>query len=339
MASDERIEWYRSPIDKDTLRELTEKTDLFALVHILLNLALYAATATLAFTAYRYCHWSLFFLAFYIHCMFVNFFYSPLHEMVHSTPFKTKWLNEGFIKICGFIIFANYVFIRNSHMHHHRVTVYYKRDLEIPSPRIYQRWHWLFFWTFMPVNLCLVPGFFSSVRTMLRHACGKLEGDLEHHIFPDPQAKECQKMFTCARITVAIHIVLITLFLSLGLWPLILIINFPVFFAAGFGQLCGMTQHTALIHSIPDFRLCCRTMYINPFLRFLYWNMNYHVEHHMYAAVPYYRLPRLRQAIQDDLPKAKVGLWGAWKEIIAAMKQMRKDPAYGIVPEVPNPKM
>ena len=32
--------------------------------------------------------------------------------------------------------------------------------------------------------------------------------------------------------------------------------------------------------------------------QFFYWNMNYHVEHHMYAAVPYYNLPKLRKAIR-----------------------------------------
>ena len=85
-----------------------------------------------------------------------------------------------------------------------------------------------------------------------------------------------------------------------------------------------MTQHTGLVYSVPDFRMCCRTMYINPFRRFLYWNMNSHIEHHMYAAVPCHRLADLREVIKDDLPEAAVGLWGAWKESIPAMKKMRE---------------
>lgn len=43
-------------------------------------------------------------------------------------------------------------------------------------------------------------------------------------------------------------------------------------------------QHAGLSDNVPDFRLCCRTMILNPFFRFLYWHMNYHTEHHMYAA-------------------------------------------------------
>ena len=37
-------------------------------------------------------------------------------------------------------------------------------------------------------------------------------------------------------------------------------------------------------------------------VRFLYWHMNYHIEHHMYAAVPCYRLGRLHRAIRHELP-------------------------------------
>ena len=39
---------------------------------------------------------------------------------------------------------------------------------------------------------------------------------------------------------------------------------------------------------VPDFRLCYRRFLVNPVVRFLYWHMNFHIEHHMYAAVPCY---------------------------------------------------
>ena len=36
--------------------------------------------------------------------------------------------------------------------------------------------------------------------------------------------------------------------------------------------------------------------------RWLYLNMNYHVEHHMFPMVPYHALPRLHALIRHDLP-------------------------------------
>ena len=41
---------------------------------------------------------------------------------------------------------------------------------------------------------------------------------------------------------------------------------------------------------------------MNPVSRFIYWNMNYHVEHHMFPMVPYHALPKLHELIKDDLP-------------------------------------
>ena len=52
--------------------------------------------------------------------------------------------------------------------------------------------------------------------------------------------------------------------------------------APGIMLLTGLTQHIGLAEDVLDHRLNCRTMYINRFSRFVYWNMNYHVEHHMF---------------------------------------------------------
>ena len=41
-----------------------------------------------------------------------------------------------------------------------------------------------------------------------------------------------------------------------------------------------------------------RTVYMNPVLRFLYWNMNYHIEHHMFPMVPYHALPKLHEEMK-----------------------------------------
>ena len=47
-----------------------------------------------------------------------------------------------------------------------------------------------------------------------------------------------------------------------------------------------------LAEDVLDHRLNCRTVYYNPIFRFICWNMNYHVEHHMFPLVPYHALPR-----------------------------------------------
>ena len=51
-----------------------------------------------------------------------------------------------------------------------------------------------------------------------------------------------------------------------------------------------------------DHRLNSRTVTTNPVFRFVYWNMNYHVEHHMFPMVPYYALPKLHDMMKHDTP-------------------------------------
>ena len=47
--------------------------------------------------------------------------------------------------------------------------------------------------------------------------------------------------------------------------------------------------------------------------------MNYHVEHHMFPMVPYYRLPELHEEVSRDCAPVYPSLWAAYKEIIPAI--------------------
>ena len=70
-------------------------------------------------------------------------------------------------------------------------------------------------------------------------------------------------------------------------------------------MLTGLLQHGGLADNVIDHRLNSRTVYMNPVSRFIYWNMNYHVEHHMFPMVPYHALPKLHEMIKHDLPGAQ----------------------------------
>ena len=103
-----------------------------------------------------------------------------------------------------------------------------------------------------------------------------------------------------------------------------------------FEFLVAAPQHVGLSPNMPDFRLNTRTYTSGWLPAFFYWNMQYHVEHHMYPAVPFYNLPRLRAAMAYDLPPAPHGLWATWKEILPIMKRQRIDPTYVYVPPLPK---
>ncbi len=58
------------------------------------------------------------------------------------------------------------------------------------------------------------------------------------------------------------------------------------------------TRHVGLLDNVSDIWLSTRTIIL----------MNFHIEHHMYAAVPCYRLGTLHRLIRHDLPPSPRGL-------------------------------
>jgi fatty acid desaturase len=101
-----------------------------------------------------------------------------------------------------------------------------------------------------------------------------------------------------------------------------------VYFPPYAGADTSLLDDVGLKDNVSDFRLCCRTFTLNPVVRFLYWQMNYHIEHHMYAAVPCYNLGKLHKMIGHDLPPTPKGLAGVWREINAILKKQEADPTY-----------
>ncbi len=84
-------------------------------------------------------------------------------------------------------------------------------------------------------------------------------------------------------------------------------------------------MHCGLQSEVSDFRKCVRTITLDPLSEFLYWHMNWHLEHHMYAGVPCYNLDALHRAIADDMPEPRT-LIGAWREMRKIWRHQQIDP-------------
>ena len=123
-----------------------------------------------------------------------------------------------------------------------------------------------------------------------------------------------------------------------GWWMLAVLVTFASFYAGGFQYLLNVAQHIGLTDNTPDYRINTRTIALNPILAFLYWQMNYHIEHHMYAAVPFYNLPELHRIVKHDMPEPCRGIIGTWRQIIPILRRQQIEPDYQFAPEVPNPQ-
>jgi Na(+)-translocating NADH:ubiquinone oxidoreductase F subunit len=149
---------------------------------------------------------------------------------------------------------------------------------------------------------------------------------------------EFHKVYRVARIHALIYVAAAGLCVyTHSILPLLLV-GFPDLFGTWLGVLYGVTQHAGLAENVLDHRLNCRTVYMNPINRYLYWNMNYHVEHHMFPLVPYHALPALHEAIKDDCPPPYPSILASYREIVPAVLKQISDPAYHVKRELPISK-
>jgi len=118
---------------------------------------------------------------------------------------------------------------------------------------------------------------------------------------------------------------------------LALIVSGSIFIGNWHRYFIGVTMHCGLQSGVSDFRKCARTITLDPLSEFLYWHMNWHLEHHMFAAVPCYNLKALHRAVADDMPEPRT-VFSAWREMRETWHRQKSDPEYAFDTPVPEPR-
>jgi fatty acid desaturase len=323
------ISWYRSPLDPKVMKALHQRSDFKGWLQTLGYLAMFCLTGGAAIYSSFHCLIGITLLFIFIHGMVCAFHINAVHELGHGTVFKTKTLNVFFTRLISFLGWINYEMFNASHTRHHRYTLHQPDDLEVTLPiKVILRRilvHGIIHW----------DGFRWPIRNTIRVACGRFEGEWEKTLFPVGSA-EARAAIHWARGMLAGHMLIILASGLTHLWVLPFLTTFTPAYGGWLQGLANSTQHIGLQDDVSDFRLCCRTFTTNPVLQFFYWHMNFHIEHHMYAAVPCYNLGKLHRAIEADLPACPHGLVATWREIGAILKIQESDPEYQHVVLLPG---
>jgi fatty acid desaturase len=317
-------EWYHCPIPRKRLKELMQRKDNPAIRDTILWFASFLVTGGLAY-AFWPTWWSLpFFIAYGV--LYGSSSDSRWHECGHRTAFRTQWMNDAVYQIACFMIMRNPVGWRWSHTRHHTDTIIVGRDPEIAlmRPTMILKVIAMYFG---------IPQTIDATKKMLIYASGRIPPEEETFI---PET-ERPKATLIARIWLAIHLAVIALAVATGsILPMLFIGPLPTMYGAWLHVVTGLTQHGGLAEDVLDHRLNSRTVHMNPVLRFLYWNMNYHIEHHMFPMVPYHSLPALHEEMKPYCPEPSPSVFAAYREIIPAIIRQIKNPAYVITRKLPE---
>ena len=315
--------WYRPAVDPKEIRVLMEKSDSIALRDTLLWLGAMAVSASIAVALWPSWLSAPFWLIYGV--LYGSASDSRWHECGHKTAFKTEWMNAVVYQLACFMLIRNPVTWRASHVRHHTDTIIVGRDPEIVAMRPPDLWK-------LGLNLFGLIDAYNLVKRMFLHASGRLHPDEATYV----RNVDRPRVFRVARIWLAIYAVVIGLSVWVGSILPLMIIGLPRLYGAWHHVMTGILQHLGLAENVTDHRLNTRTVLMNPVSRFIYLNMNYHLEHHLFTMVPYYNLPKLHALIRHDVPAPDPSIFAAFRRLLPVLiKQLKCEDAV-IIPELPK---
>jgi fatty acid desaturase len=275
----------REVLDRSALRALTVRSDLKGLAHwaghclgLLGTGLLVGATRDTPVLVIP---------AMILHGFLIATLFAPMHECVHSTAFRSRWLNRIIGWLAGAATFTNSDWYRYFHSWHQRYTQDPARDPELqrPKPRTlgeyWLRISGLLYWLDRGRELLLVTaGRTAHLPFVPDHARGRLVRSMRAHV--------------ALYGLVAMGAIGLQSTAPLVYWLLPELLGQPWLRAILLAEHTGCREDSNGLTNT-------RTTLTLWLVRFCMWNMPYHAEHHLYPAIPFHALPRVHTQIRACL--------------------------------------
>lgn len=290
-------------VDPEVLSRLRERSDFKAALQTASHFGAIVLTGTLLYLFWP-AWWSI--LIFAAHGVLLNFLYAAQHELMHNTVYKSKFLNEFFSRITGILVIYPREHDRLLHFAHHRNTNIPGKDPELSfgedcaRPVTRNEMIWL---------LTGIDYWYRMAKSLSRHCMGN--------------TNECYWLTDKQRITIvrearwhlAFYALLIAISVVFKTWLIFLLWFAPLILMKGAHHIQNIVEHAGL-PLYNNIQRNTRTIYVNPIHRWLAWNMQYHADHHLFTAVPFYNLPALHEHLRDKIDNVEKGYFGAIKSIL-----------------------
>lgn len=232
----------------------------------------------------------------------LTFLFTLEHECTHRTPFASDALADWVGRACGLVLVLPFEWFRWFHMAHHRWTNLEGQDPELAGEKPATLWAWA-------LHVSGLPYWKAEIGLMARLVVGRVEDS-----FVPPGARA--RVVAEARIMAGAYglVALSLVWSPAALWFWVV----PMALGQPFLRLYLLAEHGDCPQVVNMFENT-RTTFTTALVRFLAWNMPYHVEHHVLPQVPFHRLPEVHEAMKAELRVTAEG-YGAFTRAYLARR-------------------
>jgi fatty acid desaturase len=231
------------------------------------------------------------------------------HELFHRSVFSARWLNLALFRLFSILTWNNYGYFEITHPAHHRNTLG-EGDLEAnPQGRLTL----LGSLALLTIDL---GALLRRLQVLTLNAFGApLQGQMSRE-FP-PGSAELVELRNGARAVLAGQALLIAACLAFRQPFLAAAISLAPFCVTFPNRTLAALQHFNLTkdETAGDYQASTRTVVLGPVAGFFYADMNFHLEHHHFPAIPHYHLRHVHEAFRADgkLRHIELGFWNGVK--------------------------
>lgn len=303
-------------LDREQFKALCERKDGPGLVRVAVQGGLLLVLGVLAFTSVAP---ALRDAAFVLYSVLLGTVFGGFHETLHRTAFRSNWLNEPVYAVASTLLVTPPLLYRLFHFQHHRHTHTLGLDPELPVPALAR-------WPGNPLPMLVVLSGLPMLLGKLLALAGQLlplPGKVHAALFPYIPGSRRARLFLEGWAVVAVHAAAIGALVAAGdpwwRWPLSWWISHAVLSTYVSVEHTGLpTTGTVLERT--------RSMRTHGLMRFLFWNMPYHAEHHGWPAVPFWQLPALSERVRGDLVHVSTGYASLLGRVFLAVARGRTPP-------------
>ena len=304
------IRWVKPEVAKEDFKRFYEKSNLKGFIQMFLFLLMIGTTGFLSFYFFHQRMWIPMAVCLYFHGMIYPHFGDGMHELVHSTVFRSQFLNKAVLWMFGILYWPYNPFLyRLSHLHyHHRYTLHQNSDGEdVPNyVDLNAKSLFLLFFRVLHIkNLVQCLGRLLTLKPVsnLWRMRGYPLDRWEQFILEKANDKERKAVHRFTVVSLVFHALFVAACIVTGQWFLIFLITLAPFYGPKVhGYVCGILQHACCEANDPDLRNACNSVKLDPVSSVLYWHMEYHTEHHLFASVPCYNLKKFNRYLSDQMP-------------------------------------